>query len=182
MHYGTDPTARNCPYQKPSGESVDRGVSGIAPFYSCTTYITRSRRPVLTKSVYTMILSHSSAIRSAFGGETSLYLVFQQDEDEISATARIWNEAGFLPPRVHRCIVDLLHYSMMEDEIDEQTVFRLVSWYLEVSGYEGDYTIRDPAGLRRFAADYDLPIDRRSDEAIARDVTRAIIAEYGANA
>ncbi len=129
-----------------------------------------------------MILSYSSAIRGALTGEIPLPPMFHQDGDEISATARIWNEAGFLPPRVHRCIVDLLHYSMMEDEIDEQTVVQLVSWYLEVSGYEGDYTVRDPARLRQIAAEYGLPTEQRSDEAVARDVTRAVIAEYGVGA
>ncbi len=154
----------------------------IAPFCSCITYITRSRRPVLTSSVFAMILSHTSETHAALPGETSLPLAFRSRGDEGFATSRIWTEAGFLPPRIHRCIVDLLHYSMMEDEIDAGTVALLVSWYLETSGYGGDYTIQDPARLRRIAADYGLPTARRSDEAIARDVTMVVIGEYGAGA
>ncbi|WP_128693876.1 hypothetical protein [Methanoculleus taiwanensis] len=126
-----------------------------------------------------MILSHSSAIRPALPGEACPFPCSRHDGEGF-ATSRIWTEAGFLPPRIHRCIVDLLHCSMMEDEIDEKTIALLVSRYLGIFGYGGDYTIHDPVLLRRFAAEYGLPTDRRSDEAIARDVTMAVIGEYGA--
>jgi hypothetical protein len=129
-----------------------------------------------------MILSHPPAIRIALSREPSLPAAFMPAGDGTSATSRIWDDAGFLPPEIYRCIVDLLHYSMTEDDIDEGTVVLLVSWFLDSSGYAGEYIIRDPARLRQIAADYGVSTDRRSDEAVARDVTRAVIGEYGAGA
>ncbi|MDN7023759.1 hypothetical protein FGU65_02415 [Methanoculleus sp. FWC-SCC1] len=129
-----------------------------------------------------MILSDISAVRNTPVGEELLLPGRLPHGDEGFATFRVWDEAGFLPPRVHRCIVDLLHAGIMEDEIDAETVALLVSRCLEACGYEGEYTIRDPARLRRFAAECGIATNRRSDEAVARDVTRAIIGEYGADA
>lgn len=129
-----------------------------------------------------MILSDPSENREALFQEISPSSVSRPNGEEDSATCQIWTEAGFFPPRIHRCIVELLHCSMMEEEISEVTVILLVSWYLEAAGYEGEYIVLDPSRLRRIAAQYGIPTGRRSDRAIARDVTRAVIGEYGVGA
>lgn len=100
-------------------------------------------------------------------------------ESFCEETDQVWTEAGFLPPADCRQAVALLHRLAM----DEEPAAALVSSHLIAAATSGSagrgYRIFDPARLRRTALEYGISPAGRTDTAIARAVTRAIIAEYG---
>ncbi|QSZ67043.1 hypothetical protein RJ40_05800 [Methanofollis aquaemaris] len=100
---------------------------------------------------------------------------------EEAATSRIWGEAGFLPPPVCREAVELLHLLAMEDETAEGDgiafIIGMAMQALRLS--RSRFHILNIHKIEEIAIEYGVAVAGRDPDAIARDVTEMIIADYG---
>jgi hypothetical protein len=139
----------------------DRYSSG--PRDDQETSMTRSQEIQETNQIYGKTPSAGSSGRQAYCYET----------------ARIWEEAGFMPPAICRVAVEALHLQGME-EGTRRDIFPLLAQdiFMQAGEMRERCVITDQARLRETAREWGVPVAGTSDQEVASLLTLTIIADY----